>query len=223
VIEYARHVLGLVDATSGEFDPDAEHPVVVYMPEISQTHLGGTMRLGARRSRLLDHTLAMQVYGGEPTIVERHRHRYEVNPEYVQQLSDAGLVFSGVDDDEKIRMECVELRASASHPFFLGVQYHPEFLSRPLAPSPPFLAFVQAAAGKFVKKDVVGATAAGKKAASSGRASPSVGNGRVSPAQAAQTLTGPAPSPVVAAAAAVLPTSPTSSSSSLSPEAKSNH
>lgn len=182
VIEYARHVLGLSDATSGEFDPDAEHPVVVYMPEISQTHLGGTMRLGGRRSRLKEHSLAMQVYGGEETIVERHRHRYEVNPDYVSRLTSAGLVFSGVDDDEKIRMECVELGSSTSHPFFLGVQYHPEFLSRPMHPSPPFLAFVQAAAGKFIRKDV-----APKKALTSGRASPAAPAASPSPTAATTT------------------------------------
>ena len=163
VIEYARHVLGLVGATSGEFDAEAEHPVVVYMPEISQTHLGGTMRLGARRSMLHDHTLAMQIYAGERTIMERHRHRYEVNPEYVQRLEQAGLKFSGVDDDEKVRMECVELADPAAHPFFFGVQYHPEFLSRPMAPSPPFLAFVQAAAGRFTRKDCVAKDANGAK------------------------------------------------------------
>ena len=167
VIEYARNVLGLSDATSGEFDPDAEHPVVVYMPEISQTHLGGTMRLGARRSRLLDNSLAMQIYNGEGTIMERHRHRYEVNPEYIQRLSDGGLVFSGVDDEERIRMECVELKPEADHPFFFGCQYHPEFTSRPMIPSPPFLAFVEAAAGRFTRKNIVA-----KKTAVNGRASP---------------------------------------------------
>jgi CTP synthase len=182
VIEYARNVVGLTEATSGEFDPETEQPVIIYMPEISKTELGGTMRLGVRRSRLSEKTLAMQIYDGQPTIMERHRHRYEVNPEYVQQLTEKGLVFSGVDDDEKIRMECVELKTEADHPFFFGCQYHPEFLSRPLHPSPPFLAFVQASAGKFVRKEV-SSVALGKKALS-GRASPSV-NGATSSSSAA--------------------------------------
>ena len=196
VIEYARHVLGLADATSGEFDPDAEHPVVVYMPEISQTHLGGTMRLGARRSLLSDRTLAMQIYSGERTIVERHRHRYEVNPEYVARLQEAGLKFSGVDDDEKVRMECVEL-AQEVHPFFFGVQYHPEFLSRPMAPSPPFLAFVTAAAGKFVRKDVTAKVDAAARKSGARAPSPLVEAASSSASSSsASSVRVPSPSPV---------------------------
>lgn len=149
VIEYARHMCGLENATSTEFDQSTDTPLIVYMPEISTTHLGGTMRLGSRRTQIKENTLASQVYNGEKSIHERHRHRYEVNPEYVETLTEKGLTFSGVDD-EKIRMEIIELK---NHPFFFACQYHPEFLSRPTRPSPPFLAFVQAAAGLFVRKD----------------------------------------------------------------------
>ena len=210
MIEYARNVLGLVDATSGEFDPDAEHQVVVYMPEISQTHLGGTMRLGARRSLLHDRTLAIQIYNGERTIVERHRHRYEVNPDYVARLQDAGLRFSGVDDDEKVRMECVELADASAHPFFFGCQYHPEFLSRPMAPSPPFLAFVQASAGKFVKREVVA-----KDASASARKNGAVGaTGAV--AGMGLNVRAPSPSPTAASASPASASSSSSSSSSSS-------
>lgn len=150
VIEYARNVLKLEEANSEEFDKMADDKVIVYMPEISQTQMGGTMRLGTRPSIIAEKTLAHQLYG-TTVIDERHRHRYEVNPEYVQKLSDAGLVFSG-KDDKKVRMECTELSPDSDHPFFLGVQFHPEFQSRPLKPSPPFRGFVQAAAGKFKKK-----------------------------------------------------------------------
>jgi CTP synthase len=152
VIEFARNVVKLSGATSAEFDQEAEHPVIIYMPEISTTHMGGTMRLGARTSFLKDDTLAIQLYNGERLVNERHRHRYEVNPHYIQQLSAAGLVFSGTDE-KQIRMECIEL-PSEVHPFFFGVQYHPEFTSRPLSPNPIFLGFVQAAAKQFTRKSV---------------------------------------------------------------------
>lgn len=146
VIEYCRSVLGIKDATSAEFDPHAAHPVVLYMPEISTTHMGGTMRLGSRRTVLKEGTIAHTLYGAVQGVDERHRHRYEVNPEYVDKIQKAGLIFSGRDERNQ-RMECVEL-PSGSHPYFFAVQYHPEFLSRPLKPSPPFLGLVKAAAAK---------------------------------------------------------------------------
>jgi CTP synthase len=214
VVEYARHVLGLDKATSGEFDPDAEHPVIVYMPEISQTHLGGTMRLGARRSLLHANTLASQIYGGERTVMERHRHRYEVNPEYIERLQqfagEDGLRFSGVDDDAGVRMECVELGPKADHPFFFGCQYHPEFLSRPLAPSPPFLAFVQASLGRFVRKDVpqkdslAAAAAAITRKSGGSNPSPLTSDG----ARAPSPSPSPSPSGASASAAAAAAASP---------------
>ena len=150
VIEWSRHVLNIPDATSAEFSSEAKHPVVIFMPEISRTHMGGTMRLGLRPTVFEPDTetwsRARMLYGGAGKIWERHRHRYEVNPEYVKQLSDSGLVFSGKDEKGE-RMQILELR---DHPFFLGVQAHPEFCTRPLNPSPPFLGFLAAASGETV-------------------------------------------------------------------------
>ena len=121
------------------------------MPEGSRAEMGGTMRLGARKSIILKDSLAYQVYGYQSEVTERHRHRYEVNPDLVALLeADAGLSFSARDDSGQ-RMEMVELPHEV-HPFFLAVQFHPEFKSRPTRPSPPFLAFVQASAGVFVRK-----------------------------------------------------------------------
>ena len=150
VIEYAKNVCGIEEATSGEFDDKADHPVILYMPEIDREHMGGTMRLGARDTLIAPHTLASALYAAKPRISERHRHRYEVNPEYVAQLSESGLLFSGKDERGE-RMECIEL-SEAAHPFFFGCQYHPEFQSRPFRPSPPFLGFVAASAGKWVRR-----------------------------------------------------------------------
>jgi anthranilate/para-aminobenzoate synthase component II len=141
VIEFARNILDLENANSAEFDDKTQHPVVMFMPEISQTHMGGTMRLGSRATNIAEGSLAHKLYG-QKVIHERHRHRYEVNPKYVEGFIKAGLVFSG-KDDQKTRMEITEL---PDHPFFIGVQYHPEFLSRPTRPSPIFLGFVKAAA-----------------------------------------------------------------------------
>ncbi|SPQ93971.1 CTP synthase [Plasmodiophora brassicae] len=147
VIEFARHVAGLRDATSSEFDEFADHPVVMFMPEISTTHMGGTMRLGSRITRIQPDSLAFQLYMGHTEIAERHRHRYEVNPKYIGKLTDAGLRFSGQDLLAE-RMEIAELE---DHPFYFGTQFHPEFLSRPFAPSPPFIGFVQAASKQFTR------------------------------------------------------------------------
>ena len=174
VIEYARSVLELKGANSTEFDEATAHPVVLFMPEINQKVMGGTMRLGARATiispTLADGapTLAREVYGfpleeegsegasGEPasssslasmtlSVMERHRHRYEVNPDKVEALEAGGkgLIFSG-RDDQGVRMEIAELPRS-EHPFYFGTQFHPEFKSRPNRPSPPFYALVVAA------------------------------------------------------------------------------
>ena len=140
VISYARDELGLVDANSAEFDVATAQQVVVFMPEISQSTMGGTMRLGIRKTDIAPGTLAHKLYGGRTTISERHRHRYEVNPAYVEQLQKAGMIFSGVDN---VRMEIAEI---PSLRFFIACQFHPEFTSRPRDPNPLFLGFVLASA-----------------------------------------------------------------------------
>jgi len=150
VVEWARNVCGLTGAISGEFDPEAEHPVIVFMPEISKTHMGGTMRLGLRPTVFEPQTektsKVRKLYGGAGKIWERHRHRYEVNPAYIEKLSASGLSFIGKDEKGE-RMQVLEL---ADHPYFVGFQAHPEFCTRPLNPSPPFLGFVAAASGQSV-------------------------------------------------------------------------
>lgn len=146
VVEYARNVAHLPGATTAEINPNAEHVVIDIMPEqrehINKGDLGGTMRLGGYQCKLRENTIAHKAYGLEE-VRERHRHRYEVSSNYIKQLTKAGLVFSGVSPDERL-MEIAELPLSA-HPFFLGTQFHPEFLSRPLVPHPIFLAFIAAA------------------------------------------------------------------------------
>ncbi|XP_027354829.1 CTP synthase-like isoform X2 [Abrus precatorius] len=142
VIEFARSVLGLHDANSTEFDPNTKNPCVIFMPEGSKTHMGGTMRLGSRRTYFQDFNCkSAKLYGSASYIDERHRHRYEVNPDMISQLESAGLSFVGKDETEK-RMEIVEL---PGHPFFVGAQFHPEFKSRPGKPSPLFLGLIAAA------------------------------------------------------------------------------
>lgn len=145
VIEYARHMAGLTGATTREISKDAEHLIINLMESQKDTvtsgKLGGTMRLGACEAYIGKDTLARAAYGSE-TVSERHRHRYEVNPAYVQRLEQAGLVFSGKSPDGSL-CEIAEL-PQAVHPFFLGTQFHPEFKSRPLAPHKLFLAFVEA-------------------------------------------------------------------------------
>ncbi|CAA3022627.1 CTP synthase 1-like [Olea europaea var. sylvestris] len=146
VIEYTRSVLGLQDANSTEFDPDTQNPCVIFMPEGSKTHMGGTMRLGSRRTHFQStSSTSCKLYGSKSFIDERHRHRYEVNPDMVQQLEDAGLSFTGKDESGD-RMEIIEL---PSHPFFIGVQFHPEYKSRPGKPSALFLGFIAAACGQL--------------------------------------------------------------------------
>jgi CTP synthase len=141
VIEFARHVAGLTGANSTEVDPETPYPVIDFMPDQrGLTEKGATMRLGAWPCVLRKGSKAHAAYGKEQ-ISERHRHRYEVNPELRDQLSRAGLVFSGVSPDGRL-VEVIEL---ADHPWFVACQYHPEFKSRPFAPHPLFAAFVQAA------------------------------------------------------------------------------
>ncbi|SDP06021.1 CTP synthase [Microbacterium sp. ru370.1] len=146
VIEYARTVAGLEGASSSEFDPDTAHPVVATMAEqvdiLESGDLGGTMRLGLYPAALAEGSLAAEVYGAN-SISERHRHRYEVNNAYRQQLSDAGLVFSGLNPDLDL-VEFVELPREV-HPYYIATQAHPELRSRPTEPHPLFRGLVGAA------------------------------------------------------------------------------
>jgi CTP synthase len=144
-IEYARNVVDLSGAHTVEIDPKTAHPIIDVMPEqkelIAQGKYGGTMRLGNYPAELIQGTTARALYK-QAHIEERHRHRYEVNPEYISHLEKAGLVFSGKSPDGTL-MEIAELPKSM-HPFFLGVQFHPEFTARPLSPHPLFTGFVKA-------------------------------------------------------------------------------
>ncbi|WP_096592624.1 CTP synthase [Halorubrum ezzemoulense] len=141
VVEHARNILGLDGAHSAEIDPDTPHPVIDLLPEQYETEdMGGTMRLGAHETDIEPDTLAARVYDAD-ACTERHRHRYEVNPEYIDDLEADGLVFSGRADN---RMEILE---RPGHPFFFGTQAHPEFRSRPDRASPPFVSLVEAALG----------------------------------------------------------------------------
>ncbi|MBM3269087.1 MAG: CTP synthase [Candidatus Sericytochromatia bacterium] len=142
VIEFARDVCGLDGANSTEFDPGSPYPVIDILPEQRTVHdKGGTMRLGAYPCDVVPGTRAARAYGAE-RVEERHRHRYEVNPNYLSRLEDNGLVVSGVLPDRGL-VEIVEL---ADHPWFVGSQFHPEFKSRPHRPHPLFWGFVRAAA-----------------------------------------------------------------------------
>jgi len=141
-IGFARHVLGAQSgANSTEFDPHTAHPVIDIMPDqIDITDKGGTMRLGAYPCRLLPGSHAAAAYG-QDSIQERHRHRFEFNNRYREMLEAAGLVISGESPDRRL-VEIIELR---DHPWFVGTQFHPEFLSRPDRPHPLFRAFIEAA------------------------------------------------------------------------------
>ena len=141
VIEYARHVLGIADASSGEFAPEGLHKVIDYMPGQSDAvDKGGTLRLGSYPCFIRPGTTMERCYGVEE-ISERHRHRYEFNNEYREALAAAGLTLSGLSPDGRL-VETVEL---SDRPFYVGVQYHPEFKSRPNKPHPLFKGFVAAA------------------------------------------------------------------------------
>ncbi len=141
-IEFCRNVLGLEGANSTEFEDNPAHAAVVFMPEISKTHLGGTMRLGTRPTLWqVDSCQIRTLYGPGDAVDERHRHRYEVNPDLIERIEAAGLVYVGKDDSGQ-RCEIFELKG---HPYYVGVQFHPEFKSRPNRPSPPFLGLLQAA------------------------------------------------------------------------------
>tara|TARA_B100001758_G_scaffold73289_1_gene61841 strand:- start:5898 stop:7553 length:1656 start_codon:yes stop_codon:yes gene_type:complete len=146
-IEFCRNVLGMEKANSTEFDENTPHPVVVFMPEISKTHMGGTMRLGTKPTPFLVEDCKMKrLYGNKPHVDERHRHRYEVNPELITKIEEAGLIYVGKDETGQ-RCEIMELE---NHPFYVGTQYHPEFKSRPGRPSPPFLGLLKASIGEEI-------------------------------------------------------------------------
>ena len=151
-IEFARHVAGLTGANSTEFDPDSPHPVIALIDEWqdadgtiqkrdAQSNMGGTMRLGAQSSDVKPGTLAFEIYG--PVVTERHRHRYEANEKYLDTLQQSGLVISAITQREKLT-EMVELPRS-QHPWFVGVQFHPEFKSTPWDSHPLFIGYIAAA------------------------------------------------------------------------------
>ena len=146
-IEFCRNVLNIESANSAEFDEDAPVHAVVFMPEISKTHMGGTMRLGSKPTPfLVDDCKIRRLYGGVDHVNERHRHRYEVNPDLIEDIEASGLVYVGKDETGK-RCEIMELD---DHPYYVGTQYHPEFKSRPGRPSPPFLGLLKAACGQEI-------------------------------------------------------------------------
>lgn len=146
VIEFCRNVLGWTDANSTEINPESKHPVIIEMPEHHVGQMGGTMRLGKRKTIFnTQDSILRKLYMNAEVIEERHRHRYEVNPAFVPDLEKAGLHFVGKDDTGK-RMEIIEF---PDHPYFVGVQFHPEYISRPLKPSPPYLGLVLASCGRL--------------------------------------------------------------------------
>ncbi len=146
-IEFCRNVLDLENANSTEFDENTPNPAVVFMPEISKTHMGGTMRLGTKPTPfLVDDCKVRRLYGGAEHVDERHRHRYEVNPDLIEKIEAEGLVYVGKDETGQ-RCEIMELE---NHPYYVGTQYHPEFKSRPNRPSPPFLGLLKAAVGQEI-------------------------------------------------------------------------
>ena len=147
VIEYARHMAGMENANTTEINPKTPYPVIDILPEqkekLARKDYGGSMRLGAYPCALKEGTVVREAYG-KKEVSERHRHRYEFNPEYVEKLEKAGLVFSGVSPDREYLKEIAELPKDM-HPFYVGTQYHPELRARPLAPHPLFTAFIKAA------------------------------------------------------------------------------
>ncbi|CAH1956093.1 unnamed protein product [Acanthoscelides obtectus] len=148
VIEFARNVLKMEGANSTEVNEDTKYPVVIDMPEHNTGEMGGTMRLGKRSTIFKPSVVPSKInrlYGSKEKIDERHRHRYEVNPEYIEEFEKYGMKFVGVDVDQQ-RMEILELD---NHPYYVAVQFHPEYLSRPMSPSPPFMGLILAARDKL--------------------------------------------------------------------------
>ena len=148
VIEFVRNVVGYENSTSMEFEPthDEETASIVYMPDVDQQNLGGTMRLGIHSTNFVDDSdwsVLKKLYGGADSLLERHRHRYEVNPRLIYLIESKGLKFVGKDESGR-RMELFELK---NHKFFCATQFHPEYLSKVLDPSRPFLGLVAASSG----------------------------------------------------------------------------
>jgi len=145
VVEFARNIAGMKNAHTTEINPKTPYPVIDILPEqkqnIANNNYGATMRLGAYSAIIKNKTIAYSAYQ-QRLISERHRHRYEVNPQYIEKLEKKGLVFSGFSPDKRL-MEIIEL-PKKNHPFFIGVQFHPEFKSRLLAPHPLFKEFIKA-------------------------------------------------------------------------------
>ncbi|HEY5589190.1 MAG TPA: gamma-glutamyl-gamma-aminobutyrate hydrolase family protein, partial [Candidatus Paceibacterota bacterium] len=140
VIEYARNVAGLTGANSSEIDPQTKYPVIDLMPDQKDLdEKGGTMRLGLYPCKLTKDSNAHEAYADE-VIYERHRHRYEFNNEYRKAITDAGLILTGTSPDDKL-VEIVEIK---DHPWFVGVQFHPELKSRPNKPHSLFKEFIKA-------------------------------------------------------------------------------
>jgi CTP synthase len=143
-IEFARNVCGIKDADSTEFNEESPDPVIFKLRDLVDVEeLGGTMRLGAWECELKEGSLAREIYGDQPKISERHRHRYEFNPAYRDRLEEAGLIFSGTSPNKKF-VEMIELPKDI-HPFFVACQFHPEYKSKPLKAHPLFDSFVRAA------------------------------------------------------------------------------
>ena len=144
VVEFARHVAKMDRAHTEEINPKTPYPVIHILPEqeklLSSKNYGGSMRLGLYDCAIKDGTIAKRSYK-TARIKERHRHRYEVNSKFLPRLEKRGLIVSGINPQRKL-VEIIELR---DHPFFVGVQFHPEFLSRPLNPHPLFREFIRAA------------------------------------------------------------------------------
>ena len=147
IIEICRNVLGLRGANSTEIEPETEHPVIIDMPDHTQTIKGGTMRLGAKTTHIKEGSLAHALYGGAQQVEERHRHRYEVNTRYLHLFHQNSFLFSGKDNKGE-RMEIFEIPL---HPYFFATQFHPEFITRPFAPSPPFIGLILAASHQLTK------------------------------------------------------------------------
>lgn len=138
------------DSNTKEIDPNTANPIVIEMLEYTPVNMGGTMRLGSKKTIFQatkngDESTIQKLYGSADSVWERHRHRYEINPDYVAQLQKAGMEFVGIDEKNE-RMEIMELHG---HPYYVAVQFHPEYLSRPLKPSPPFFGLILAAKGKL--------------------------------------------------------------------------
>lgn len=161
VVEYARNCVSetndsiMSQANSTEIDETTPYPTIIFMPEIDKETMGGTMRLGSRSTKFThtvgddknDPGITRLLYGFD-MIYERHRHRYEVNPDVVDTIHNAGLAFVGRDGETGTRMEIAEL-SRTKHPYYVGCQFHPEFKSRPLKPSPPFHGLVLAASNQL--------------------------------------------------------------------------